>query len=184
MSDKFNSDGFNATGMGDVSIIEFKQKKRSPKHPTGAVAIGVIFDNFKKNKPANYQNATGFEAPKITPKTFPKTVYIRNEKGKGNMPSKGDAVSENKVSDLKNPVESKQAQVNQVNLDATVASANIPSWALGLSIAGFAAGLVYANRQGSGFWGYVGYGIVGNIIFSVPYTFYYYSNLQQNLQKK
>ena len=102
------------------------------------------------------------ETPKITPKTFPKTEYVK-------VPAREKPAG----------LETLQARQAQANLDATSARANIPGWALGLSVVGFAAGLIYANRQDSGFWGYVGYGIVGEIIFSVPYTFYYYSNLQK-----
>lgn len=47
-----------------------------------------------------------------------------------------------------------------------------PSWTKALYVAGFPAGLLYAAYKKSGFWGYVGYGIVGGIIFSVPYNYY------------
>ena len=117
---------------------------------------------------------TGIETPKITPHVFPKTEYVRVNRSQEAQSKtvQGDAIAYgNKTEEIRNQA--------QANLDATKARADVPGWALGLAVAGFAAGLIYANKQGSGFWGYVGYGIAGNIIFSVPYTFYYYSNLQK-----
>ena len=47
-----------------------------------------------------------------------------------------------------------------------------PNWTKALYVAGFPAGLLYAAYKKSGFWGYVGYGIVGGIVFSIPYNYY------------
>lgn len=72
------------------------------------------------------------------------------------------------------PIEIKFAEPKKVSPVAApvVKSNTVPSWATALGVAGFPIGLVYGISKGSGFWGIVGFGIVGGIVGAVPYNYY------------
>ena len=72
------------------------------------------------------------------------------------------------------PIEIKLEEPKKVSSVAVpvVKSNVVPSWATALSVSGFPIGLLYGIAKGSGFWGVVGFGIVGGIVGAVPYSYY------------
>jgi hypothetical protein len=69
-------------------------------------------------------------------------------------------------------------QVKVVNPEINYTATQIPTWTIMLALVGLPAGLAYAHHKGSGFWGYVGYAILGNMVFAIPYTGYVLKNIQ------
>lgn len=100
--------------------------------------------------------------PETKPNTETKTTVVKEEKSASQNPVSGATTKvETKTTMTTTPTEPKK--VSKEALDARMRKiVNLTSFG---SSVGLVAGLGYSFAKGKGFWSYIGYGLLGSVVF-------------------